>query len=49
MSFARPFTRDLTSFYLLPWKLSAHLRMGFFLHQQTDLTRFLRRKSYTAL
>ncbi|PSR45269.1 hypothetical protein C8256_18415 [Kluyvera genomosp. 2] len=33
----------------MPWKLSAHLRMGFFLHQQPDLPRFLSVKSYTAL
>jgi hypothetical protein len=36
-------------FYLLPWKLSAHLRMGFFHHQQPDLPRFLPLKRYTAL
>jgi two-component system nitrogen regulation sensor histidine kinase GlnL len=34
---------------LLPWKLSAHLRMGFFLHQHADLASFLPIKSYTAL
>ncbi|MDI8746444.1 hypothetical protein MJM83_34530, partial [Salmonella enterica subsp. enterica serovar Montevideo] len=29
--------------------ISAHPRMGFFLHQQSDLTRFLVVKSYNAL
>ncbi|ECA5826657.1 hypothetical protein EL832_13670 [Salmonella enterica subsp. enterica serovar Hvittingfoss] len=33
----------------MPWKLSAHPRMGFFLHQQSDLTSFLVVKSYNAL
>ncbi|NDO81656.1 hypothetical protein CJP72_13045 [Citrobacter sp. NCU1] len=33
----------------MPWKLLAHLRMGFFLHQQPDFTRFLSVKSYNAL
>jgi hypothetical protein len=35
-------TKDI----LLPWKLSAHLRMGFFLHQHADLMRFLYKKLY---
>ncbi|ARI06106.1 hypothetical protein CF026_26995 [Klebsiella michiganensis] len=33
----------------MPWKLSAHLRMGFFLHQRADPMSFLFIKSYTAL